>query len=286
MERDFTSLASKLLWLLHPSVVPIFDSQAWCATNVIARVANKVDTPDPQDRSDSILNRYCAFLKLHARCFKDLYGEKGVHGIGAAIDRSDTDFLGGGDELDEDARAGTSIDDGAQDAAMHGGGSGERGNRHDGAAFRTGCAANGSAGAATSAGAQTGNKRLNRAGFLRKGARREGRCRRAARWCGSPLLWRRQRGNGPHKQARDQRDKTKITIKIIKIITTETEIKIEIKITIKKDNSNKTQLTIIIGTKITIKIDIIIETKTTIEIGIMKKNNIIHIRGSVIIISL
>jgi hypothetical protein len=73
MERDFTSLASKLLWLLHPSVVPIFDSQAWCATNVIARVAKKVDTPDPQDRFDSILNRYCAFLKLHALCFKDLY---------------------------------------------------------------------------------------------------------------------------------------------------------------------------------------------------------------------
>jgi len=72
-DRDFTSLASKLLWLLHPSVVPIFDSQAWCATNVIARLVDKVPTDDPQAKSDSILNAYCAFLKLHTICFADLY---------------------------------------------------------------------------------------------------------------------------------------------------------------------------------------------------------------------
>jgi hypothetical protein len=72
-DRDFTSLASKLLWLLHPETVPIFDSQAWCATTVIARISGNVYTPGSVVTRDSILNPYCAFLKLHALCFADLY---------------------------------------------------------------------------------------------------------------------------------------------------------------------------------------------------------------------
>lgn len=72
-ERDFTSLASKLLWLLHPKEAPIFDDRAWRAINVIARLAEKVETPDPQDKSAFTLNEFCAFLKLHARCFSDIY---------------------------------------------------------------------------------------------------------------------------------------------------------------------------------------------------------------------
>jgi hypothetical protein len=72
-ERDFTSLASKLLWLLHPSQVPIFDDRAWRAINVIARLAEKVETPDPDDKSVFTLNEFCAFLKLHVLCFSDIY---------------------------------------------------------------------------------------------------------------------------------------------------------------------------------------------------------------------
>jgi hypothetical protein len=72
-ERDFTSLASKLLWLLHPSEVPIFDDRAWRAINVIARLAEKVETPDPEDKSALALNEFCAFLKLHVLCFSDIY---------------------------------------------------------------------------------------------------------------------------------------------------------------------------------------------------------------------
>jgi hypothetical protein len=72
-DRDFTSLASKLLWLLHPEVVPIFDSQAWCATTVIARISGKVYTPGSLVTPGMILNPYCAFLKLHALCFADFY---------------------------------------------------------------------------------------------------------------------------------------------------------------------------------------------------------------------
>jgi len=72
-ERDFKALASKLLWLLHPSEVPIFDDLAWCAINVVARLAEKVETPDPKDKSASTLNKFCAFLKLHSLCFSDIY---------------------------------------------------------------------------------------------------------------------------------------------------------------------------------------------------------------------
>ena len=72
-DRDFTWLASKLLWLLHPDIVPIFDSQAWCATNVIARISGKVYTPGSLVAQDTTLKPYCAFLKLHALCFGNLY---------------------------------------------------------------------------------------------------------------------------------------------------------------------------------------------------------------------
>jgi hypothetical protein len=72
-ERDFKVLASKLLWLLHPSKVPIFDDLAWRSINVVARLAEKVETPDPEDKSASTLNEFCAFLKLHALCFSDIY---------------------------------------------------------------------------------------------------------------------------------------------------------------------------------------------------------------------
>lgn len=72
-ERDFKVLASKLLWLLHPSKVPIFDDLAWRAINVVARLAEKVETPDPEHESASTLNEFCAFLKLHALCFSDIY---------------------------------------------------------------------------------------------------------------------------------------------------------------------------------------------------------------------
>lgn len=70
--RDFTSLASKLLWLLFPNQVPIFDDRAWRAVNVIARLTEKAETPDP-DRSDFTLNEFCAFLKLHVLCFSGIY---------------------------------------------------------------------------------------------------------------------------------------------------------------------------------------------------------------------
>jgi hypothetical protein len=73
-ERNFTVLASKLLWLLHPSKVPIFDGLAWRAINVVARLAEKVETPDPEGKSASTLNEFCAFLKLHALCFSGIYG--------------------------------------------------------------------------------------------------------------------------------------------------------------------------------------------------------------------
>lgn len=73
-DRDFTSLASKLLWLMHPDVVPIFDSQAWCAIKVIARISGKIETPGLLVERDSVLERYCAFLNLHALCFSHLYG--------------------------------------------------------------------------------------------------------------------------------------------------------------------------------------------------------------------
>jgi hypothetical protein len=73
-DRSFRSLASKLLWLLYPTVVPIYDAQAWHAITVIARLANKVETPDPAPRGrNSILDEYCAFLKLHRLCFSTLY---------------------------------------------------------------------------------------------------------------------------------------------------------------------------------------------------------------------
>jgi hypothetical protein len=74
-DRDFTSLASKLLWLLHPDVVPIFDSQAWCATKVIARLSGKIETPGLllDGRRGFVLDQYCAFLKLHDMCFSHLY---------------------------------------------------------------------------------------------------------------------------------------------------------------------------------------------------------------------
>jgi hypothetical protein len=72
-ERECTSLVSKLLWLLHPHEVPIFDSRAWRAINVIARIVDKAETPDPEDKSSFRLKEYCAFLKLHEICFSHLY---------------------------------------------------------------------------------------------------------------------------------------------------------------------------------------------------------------------
>jgi hypothetical protein len=72
-ERNFAVLASKLLWLLHPSKAPIFDDLAWRAINVVARLAEKVETPDPAGKSASTLNEFCAFLKLHALCFSGIY---------------------------------------------------------------------------------------------------------------------------------------------------------------------------------------------------------------------
>ena len=72
-DRNVTSLASKLLWLLHPETVPIFDSQAWCATTVIARISGNVYTPGSLVTPDLIFNPYCAFLKLHMLCFGNLY---------------------------------------------------------------------------------------------------------------------------------------------------------------------------------------------------------------------
>ncbi len=69
-------------------------------------------------------------------------GEKGIHGIGAAIDGGNADLLGSGDELDEDARCANG-EDGAQDAAMDGGESAGRGDGRGGwhgAAFRNSAA--------------------------------------------------------------------------------------------------------------------------------------------------
>ncbi len=44
-------------------------------------------------------------------------GEKGVHGVGAAIDRGNGDFLEGGEEFDDDA-GGAHRQRGAKDAAI------------------------------------------------------------------------------------------------------------------------------------------------------------------------
>jgi hypothetical protein len=77
-DRNVTSLASKLLWLMHPETVPIFDSQSWWATTVIARISGKVYTPGSLVTSDLVLNQYCAFLKLHILCFGDLYATIGT----------------------------------------------------------------------------------------------------------------------------------------------------------------------------------------------------------------
>ena len=105
-------------------------------------------------------------------------GEKGVHGVGAAINGGDADFLGGGDELDEDARRANG-DDGAEDAAMDGGELGSARRWAWRAAWRDfqelGCAAEWRRGQRRSgAKARTGNRRPDRAGLPRRGARREG----------------------------------------------------------------------------------------------------------------
>jgi hypothetical protein len=74
-DRNLKSLPSKLLWLLHPDVVPIFDSQAWNAITVVARLAKKVATPDIQSKKNATLDEYCTFLKLHPLCFGEFYAE-------------------------------------------------------------------------------------------------------------------------------------------------------------------------------------------------------------------
>jgi hypothetical protein len=71
-DRDFKVLASKLLWLSHPSEIPISDDLASAAINVVARLTEKVETPDP-DNSKFTLNEFCAFLKLHTLCFSSIY---------------------------------------------------------------------------------------------------------------------------------------------------------------------------------------------------------------------
>jgi hypothetical protein len=71
-DRDFKVLASKLLWLSHPSEIPISDDLALRAINVLARLAEKAETPDP-DQSDFTLNEFCVFLKLHTLCFSSIY---------------------------------------------------------------------------------------------------------------------------------------------------------------------------------------------------------------------
>jgi hypothetical protein len=72
-DRDFKVLASKLLWLSHPHEIPISDDLASSAINVVARLAEKVETPDPDD-SKFTLNEFCAFLRLHTLCFSSIYG--------------------------------------------------------------------------------------------------------------------------------------------------------------------------------------------------------------------
>lgn len=74
-DRDCTSLSSKLLWLTHPSEIPIFDARAWDAINVIARILEVAATPDPADRSRVTLDQYCVLLKLHETCFSHLYSK-------------------------------------------------------------------------------------------------------------------------------------------------------------------------------------------------------------------
>jgi hypothetical protein len=53
----------------------IFDSQAWCATKVIARLSGKIETAGllVDGRRAFVLDQYCAFLKLHDMCFSHLY---------------------------------------------------------------------------------------------------------------------------------------------------------------------------------------------------------------------
>jgi len=91
-DRDFTSMASKLLWLLHPDVVPILDSQARCATRVIARMSGKIETPGflVDGRRGFVLDQYCAFLKLHDMCFSHLYAP-----IDAIIKKEFSSIFGG-----------------------------------------------------------------------------------------------------------------------------------------------------------------------------------------------
>jgi hypothetical protein len=71
--RNLKSLLSKLLWLLHPNVVPIFDSQARNAMTVVARLAEKVPTPDIQSKKNATLDAFCTFLELHKLCFAEFY---------------------------------------------------------------------------------------------------------------------------------------------------------------------------------------------------------------------
>lgn len=63
--RDFTSLSSKVLWLLFPNVVPLFDSQAWAALRVVSRLVG-LDLPKSK-------NKYSDFLHLHQSCLGELY---------------------------------------------------------------------------------------------------------------------------------------------------------------------------------------------------------------------
>ncbi len=57
-KRDFTSLASKALWLCYPDDVPIFDSIAQRALCVISKLDG--DIPPPSDSGES---RYTSFIR-------------------------------------------------------------------------------------------------------------------------------------------------------------------------------------------------------------------------------
>jgi hypothetical protein len=62
-DRDFTSLASKAMWLRYPHSVPLFDSFAQRALWVISKFERDI-APSPQEKSE-----YCKF----ALAWKTLY---------------------------------------------------------------------------------------------------------------------------------------------------------------------------------------------------------------------
>jgi hypothetical protein len=64
-ERDFTSLASKALWLRYPDIVPMFDSFAQRALWVISKIER--DTAPTADEKSKYRKFACVWKTLYER---------------------------------------------------------------------------------------------------------------------------------------------------------------------------------------------------------------------------